>query len=692
MGVNGCMGARMRGACHCPACPGAPPQAYGPPPPTVVLPPVVLEQETTPVKDKKGSKMKVLKKIKKKIGLAPRTSCAGATPNNLPPLAFHRVHGENVRLSRDGATARRVESFCKGVTFSTRPVRVNEKVCLRFVEISNNWSGVLRFGFTTHDPATMAHGLPKYACPDLTNKPGYWAKALGERFCEKDNLLHYYVNSAGDVHFGINGEEKGIFFTGVDTRNPIWALVDVYGNCTAVQFADPRAPNQIRRSLPSVVPDTEDRLLEGMRSLSVEDALPPPRFQSQSVAPLTLHRTKGRNVQFVTDRGVAARVETEFCQGYVFTARPMRPGQTLVVQILATEPAYAGSLSIGLTSCDPCTLRPCDLPDDAEQLLDRPEYWVVRRDAANGLRRGDELAVTLTLDGEVRVSRNGSNSTTVMHVDHTLRLWAFVDIYGATQKVRLLSTTVQNPSPPQQLRVQLANASPITSAGGTVLVVSLPPQSGAQNAANQQALTLASAHYIEPIQSSSSPLCLTGLQAPQPQPSSSVCIASLAQQTYPQPQASQQHCLQNSTWADSHTQCSSTSQNNSNQQTLTEMQPVNGHPEMRLPMQEHRLLNGVASTSHMGHNSHTGSGSLNIASSSQHQPMYTLIDSPLPPGGLTGTECTICYENPIDSVLYMCGHMCMCYRCAVQQWRGKGGGQCPLCRAHIKDVIRTYKS
>lgn len=40
----------------------------------------------------------------------------------------------------------------------------------------------------------------------------------------------------------------------------------------------------------------------------------------------------------------------------------------------------------------------------------------------------------------------------------------------------------------------------------------------------------------------------------------------------------------------------------------------------------------------------------------------------------------------------MCGHMCMCYECAVKQWRGIGGGHCPLCRAVIRDVIRTYKS
>jgi protein neuralized len=54
-------------------------------------------------------------------------------------------------------------------------------------------------------------------------------------------------------------------------------------------------------------------------------------------------------------------------------------------------------------------------------------------------------------------------------------------------------------------------------------------------------------------------------------------------------------------------------------------------------------------------------------------------------------ECTICCEKSVDSVLYMCGHMCMCYECAIQQWRGRGGGQCPICRAVIRDVIRTYR-
>lgn len=110
----------------------------------------------------------------------------------------------------------------------------------------------------------------------------------------------------------------------------------------------------------------------------------------------------------------------------------------------------------------------------------------------------------------------------------------------------------------------------------------------------------------------------------------------------------------------SEAQCSSTNQNSQNEQ-------------VQIPNQDPRLQERPSTSRQV----------------QSHQPIYSVI----PEGGnLTGTECTICYENPIDSVLYMCGHMCMCYRCAVQQWRGKGGGQCPLCRAQIKDVIRTYKS
>jgi protein neuralized len=54
------------------------------------------------------------------------------------------------------------------------------------------------------------------------------------------------------------------------------------------------------------------------------------------------------------------------------------------------------------------------------------------------------------------------------------------------------------------------------------------------------------------------------------------------------------------------------------------------------------------------------------------------------------SDCILCFENAIDCVIYTCGHMCMCYTCATNQWK-KGGGFCPLCRTNIHDVIKTFK-
>lgn len=62
-------------------------------------------------------------------------------------------------------------------------------------------------------------------------------------------------------------------------------------------------------------------------------------------------------------------------------------------------------------------------------------------------------------------------------------------------------------------------------------------------------------------------------------------------------------------------------------------------------------------------------------------------------GGQSGasSECTVCYERETDCVLYSCGHMCLCYDCALTLYRG-GRGLCPICRAPIRDVIRAYRS
>lgn len=76
----------------------------------------------------------------------------------------------------------------------------------------------------------------RYACPDLTNKEGNWAKALTERYCGQGNFIHFYVMSNGEMHYGVNGVNKGVFFNGINVSLPMWVLLDIYGNSTCVEF------------------------------------------------------------------------------------------------------------------------------------------------------------------------------------------------------------------------------------------------------------------------------------------------------------------------------------------------------------------------------------------------------------------------------------------------------------------------
>jgi len=54
-------------------------------------------------------------------------------------------------------------------------------------------------------------------------------------------------------------------------------------------------------------------------------------------------------------------------------------------------------------------------------------------------------------------------------------------------------------------------------------------------------------------------------------------------------------------------------------------------------------------------------------------------------------ECAVCLENVPDCVLYTCGHMCMCYACAIDVVRSRGA-LCPICRQPIRDVIKIFRS
>lgn len=161
-------------------------------------------------------------------GAERRTS---APPISIDTPRFHpHAKGKNIRLDAHLRRATRKNSFCNGITFSQRPVRLYEKVRLRLSGIHTGWSGALRFGFTSLDPSELALvDIPKYACPDLVTRPGNWAKALPERLAMRDNVLAFWADRHGRVFYSINDGEPILFHCGLSVACPLWAIIDIYG-------------------------------------------------------------------------------------------------------------------------------------------------------------------------------------------------------------------------------------------------------------------------------------------------------------------------------------------------------------------------------------------------------------------------------------------------------------------------------
>jgi len=143
----------------------------------------------------------------------------------------------------------------------------------------------------------------------------------------------------------------------------------------------------------------------GSRLADSRGAVPVTRcYRAPAVTrPMSFSSTTGRNVQISDDCRTACRQPGDFCNAYVFTQQPLLPGEELVLRITGMNMDYAGGLTVGLTACDPTKLKVTDLPDDADKLLDRPEYWVVHKNICSHPKVNDELAFLRTISGKFLV-------------------------------------------------------------------------------------------------------------------------------------------------------------------------------------------------------------------------------------------------------------------------------------------------
>lgn len=151
-------------------------------------------------------------------------------------MQFHASRGSAVVLSEGRTRAVRSHGFCNAVTFTSRPLRVREYISLDITK-TTQWSGALRIGVTIRNPDTL-EWFPRYAVPDLTSRPGFWAKSVREQWLSDGSRVTFVLMEDGCLQLFVNNEHKSTLLVGLPVNQQLWALVDIYGNTDSVKIVD----------------------------------------------------------------------------------------------------------------------------------------------------------------------------------------------------------------------------------------------------------------------------------------------------------------------------------------------------------------------------------------------------------------------------------------------------------------------
>ncbi|RCN53652.1 zinc finger, C3HC4 type [Ancylostoma caninum] len=461
-------------------------------------------------------------------------------------------------------------------------------------------------------------------------------------------------------------------------------------------------------------------------------AAPAPQVQnaasstSSNFETLRFHQMTGRHVSLNTMRNMASRCSSEYTQGYVFSERPIRNNEKVVIEVVSVQQLYKGGLAFGVTCCDPSTLRSTDLPDDSSDLIEMPQYWVGIKDIALQPRVNTVLSFWITDAGEVKFEKDQGVARTVLHVDNSLPLYMYFDLYGSTQAIKLrgtmpvsrshsplprstssstsaptrvalppLPTMIRRESPalpssrPSQpyefssniLRVLLRDEANGTA--GVPLPNLLDDDFDENNASSRTRPVLPPRRGIDeavlrrtvddlltdapPVAAIPRPPPL----APRPTPLLGPLPAPPSRPPPPTPTATGSSLSTGGTSTSLHSASSA-------------LDSLLGRPSgtsQDLPSSSRSSLPNLQSLS---------ASSATRAKSAQLSAGRESSDREEGPQGDDTDECTVCMSARVNSALYKCGHSCMCYDCAMQTYRSSG--LCPLCRASIMDVIKIFKA
>ncbi|CAC5363418.1 NEUR [Mytilus coruscus] len=315
-------------------------------------------------------------------------------------IKFHKCHSCNVRLNYNKTKAYRDDGFTDAVCFSNRPIAVNEKINVRLIEITNEWDGALRFGFTNQDPAVTDDII--YSLP-LGHGADICAYVLFDEYAHKNKILHYWFESNGCLIYNVDNEPVRVMNSNIKADVPLWAVIDLYGKTVGIEFVS--------------------KGLDGDRNDSTHESL------------IKFHKCHSCNVRLNYNKTKAYRNDG-FTDAVCFSNRPIAVYEKINVRLIEITNEWDGALRFGFTNQDPAVTDDiiCSLPlghgadicgyvlfDEHAHKNKILHYWF----ESNG-------CLIYNVDNEpVRVMNS--------KIKADVPLWAVIDLYGKTVGIEFVS-------------------------------------------------------------------------------------------------------------------------------------------------------------------------------------------------------------------------------------------------------------
>ena len=114
------------------------------------------------------------------------------------PLRFHKIHGDQIRLSENNTRATR-DRLNNTLLFTNRPILSHEIVQFYIEELSNDYYGLIRIGLTTIDPSSFTKETLPRSMPTNDTREWFVPTPRGTPNIKKNKCIRLKYTAEGDV-------------------------------------------------------------------------------------------------------------------------------------------------------------------------------------------------------------------------------------------------------------------------------------------------------------------------------------------------------------------------------------------------------------------------------------------------------------------------------------------------------------